>query len=337
MWQRLDKDKGLTTCVACVTKARQRQRLDHMCGPFSQLGSSCLDHFRPFPLSQCPWFHGGTYGIYVRAFTCTLWEPGDQKDHSGAERSPGKKKHIIGGSYIVWNVCAVRFGNSWRKNMALGSFGILEKYGIFGVFWPFLVSFSLSRAVSACFWHCIWHLPTPDICLTHSDTILTLPDTLRHHPDTHQTPPYLVCMRPLGERVISEYHDIYSTGLNLYGIYPPQTSTWHTQTPYRHCQTPSDTIQTPLRNLNFTVIGLYRISILLVSSCQSPRPTACAATTWTTSITSHQTLYAVYIAHIVHRNVSTAASSDPSFYSPNMSLTSLVSSLVFFLKVWPTY
>ena len=135
--------------------------------------------------------------------------------HSGAERSPGQKKHIIGGSYIVRIVCAVRFRNSWRKNMALGSFGILEKYGIFGVFWPFLVSFSLSRAVSACFWHCIWHLPTPDICLTHSDTILTLPDTLRHHPDTHQTPPYLACMRPLGERVISDYHDIYSTGFNL--------------------------------------------------------------------------------------------------------------------------
>ena len=145
---------------------------------------------------------------------------------------------------------------SW-KNMAFLVF--------FGLFWCFWVSFSLSRAVSACFWHCIWHLPTPDICLTHSDTILTLPDTLRHHPDTHQTPPYLVCMRPLGERVISEYHDIYSTGLNLYGIYPPQTSAWHTQTPYRHCQTPSDTIQTPLRNLHFTVIGLYRISILLVS------------------------------------------------------------------------
>ena len=59
-----------------------------------------------------------------------------------------------------------------------------------------------------------------------------LPDTLRHHPDTTQTPPdtiqtppYLACMRPLGERVISEYHNIYSTGLNLYGIYPPQTST----------------------------------------------------------------------------------------------------------------
>ena len=85
-----------------------------------------------------------------------------------------------------------------------------------------------------------------------------LPDTLRHHPDTPrhpqtspdtiQTPPYLACMRPLGERVISEYHDIYSTGLNLYDIYPPQTSTWHTQTPSWHCQTPSDTIQTPLRH-----------------------------------------------------------------------------------------
>ena len=177
------------------------------------------------------------------------------------------------------------------------------------------------------FSHFIWHLPTPVIFQTRSVNIQTLPEALRHHPNTPQKPPYFTCMRPLGERVISEYHHIYSTGLNLYEIYPPQTSAWHTQIPSWHCQTPSDTIQTPLRNLNFTVIGLYRISILLVSSCQSPRPTACAATTWTTSITSHQTLYAVYIAHIVHRNVSTAASSDPSFYSPNMSLTSLVSSL----------
>ena len=190
------------------------------------------------------------FGISTKkkSHNCLNDTDGGKQPHSGAERSPGQKKHIIDGSYIIWIVCAVRFRNSWRKNMALGSFGILEKYGIFGVFWPFLVSFSLSRAVSACFWHCIWHLPTPDICLTHSDTILTLPDTLRHHPDTHQTPPYLVCMRPLGERVISEYHDIYSTGLNLYSIYPPKTSTWHTQTPSRHCQTPSDTIQTPLRN-----------------------------------------------------------------------------------------
>ena len=60
--------------------------------------------------------------------------------HSGAERSPGQKKHIIGGSYIVWNVCAVRFGNSWRKNMALGSFGEKCKKAIFVHFWlPFLV------------------------------------------------------------------------------------------------------------------------------------------------------------------------------------------------------
>ena len=159
--------------------------------------------------------------------------------HSGAERSPGQKKHIIGGSYIIWNVCAVRFGNSWRKNMALGSFGILEKYGIFGVFLCFWVLFSLSRAVSACFWHCIWHLPTPDICLTHSDTIQTLSDTLRHHPDTPQKPPYLTCMRPLGERVISEYHDIYSTVFNFSDNCFTQTSVRHAQTLSRNCQTPS--------------------------------------------------------------------------------------------------
>ena len=35
------------------------------------------------------------------------------------------------------------------------------------------------------------HPHTPDICLTHSDAIQTLPDTLRHHPDTPQKPPYL--------------------------------------------------------------------------------------------------------------------------------------------------
>ena len=57
----------------------------------------------------------------------------------------------------------------------------------------------------------IWYLPNPDICQTCSDTLQTLSDTLRHHPDTPQKPPYLTCMRPLGERVISEYHDIYST------------------------------------------------------------------------------------------------------------------------------
>ena len=103
----------------------------------------------------------------------------------------------------------------------LGCFGEKIVFVFFGLFWCFWGSFSLSRAVSACFWPCICHQPTPDICLTHSDTILTLPDTLRHHPDTHQTPP---CMRPLGERVISDNHDIYSTGFNLQYIYTPQTS-----------------------------------------------------------------------------------------------------------------
>ena len=93
-----------------------------------------------------------------------------------------------------------------------------------GLFWCFSVSFLLGRAVSACFWHCIWHLPTPDIYLTHSDTILTLPDTLRHHPDTPQASPFLVCMRPLGEREISEYYDIYLTVFNLSDICQTQTS-----------------------------------------------------------------------------------------------------------------
>ena len=66
----------------------------------------------------------------------------------------------------------------------LGCFGEKIVFVFFGLFWCFWGSFSLSRAVSACFWPCICHQPTPDICLTHSDTIKTLPDTLRHHPDT---------------------------------------------------------------------------------------------------------------------------------------------------------
>ena len=80
------------------------------------------------------------------------------------------------------------------------------------------------------------------------DTLRHHPDTLRQHPDTQQTPSYLACMRPLGERGISEYHDIYSTVLNLYDIYHhihlPDTlrhhpdNARHPQTPYRH---PSDT------------------------------------------------------------------------------------------------
>ena len=37
--------------------------------------------------------------------------PGSQP-HSGGERSLGQKKYIIGGSYIVGNVYAIRFGNS---------------------------------------------------------------------------------------------------------------------------------------------------------------------------------------------------------------------------------
>ena len=136
------------------------------------------------------------------------------------------------------------------QNILTGPFREIIFFVFFGLFWCFGVSFSLSHAVSACFWHCIWHLPTPDICLTHSDTILTLPDTLSHHPDTPQTPPYLACMRPLGERVISEYHDIYSTVFNFSDNCFTQTSVRHAQTLSRNCQTPSDTIQTPLRHPN---------------------------------------------------------------------------------------
>ena len=90
------------------------------------------------------------------------------------------------------------------------------------------------------------HPHTPDICLTHSDTIQTLPDTLRHHPDTPQKPPYLSCMRPLGERVISEYHDIYSTVFHFSDNCFTQTSVRHAQTLSGNCQTPS----TPSRHLS---------------------------------------------------------------------------------------
>ena len=81
----------------------------------------------------------------------------------------------------------------------------------------------------------IRHLHTPDIFLTSSDTIQTLPDTLRHHPDTPQKPPYLTCMRPLRERVISEYHDIYSTVFNFPDNCLTQTSARHAQTLPRNC------------------------------------------------------------------------------------------------------
>ena len=78
------------------------------------------------------------------------------------------------------------------------------------------------------------HPHTPDICLTHSDTIQTLPDALRHDPDTPQKPPYLT-----GERVISEYHDIYSTVFIFSDNCFTQTSVRHSQTLSRNCQTPS--------------------------------------------------------------------------------------------------
>ena len=40
-------------------------------------------------------------------------------------------------------------------------------------------------------------------------------DIIQTLPDTPQTPPYLAFMRPLGERVISDHHNIYSTGFNF--------------------------------------------------------------------------------------------------------------------------
>ena len=87
----------------------------------------------------------------------------------------------------------------------------------------------------------IWYMSNPHICQTYSHIFQacshffqTLPDTLSHHPETPQTPPILVYMRPLGERAISEYHDIYSTFFNLSYI-------WKTPD---ICQTCSDTIQT---------------------------------------------------------------------------------------------
>ena len=91
------------------------------------------------------------------------------------------KKYIIGGSYIVGNVSAVRFRNSWRKNMALGSFGILEKYCISGVFWPFLVFLGAIFTQPCCF-RVFWALHMTSTHPRH------LPDTLRYHPDTARHP-----------------------------------------------------------------------------------------------------------------------------------------------------
>ena len=61
--------------------------------------------------------------------------------------------------------------------MALGAFGILEKYGIFSVFWPFLVFLGVIFTQPRCFRVFLaLHMTS-----THPRH---LPDTLRDHPDT---------------------------------------------------------------------------------------------------------------------------------------------------------
>ena len=64
-----------------------------------------------------------------------------------------------------------------------------------------------------------------------------LPDMLRHHPDTPQKHPYFTYMRPLGERVIYEYHDIYSKVFKFPDNCLTQTSARHAQTLSINCQT----------------------------------------------------------------------------------------------------
>ena len=64
------------------------------------------------------------------------------------------------------------------------------------------------------------------------------PQTSARHAQTpsRQRPQYLAYWRPLGEKAIDKYLDIYFTVFNLYYIYPPQTSRRHAQTLSRRPQ-----------------------------------------------------------------------------------------------------
>ena len=154
----------------------------------------------------------------------------------------------------------------------------------FCVCWPFLVFFGVIFTRPRCFrvffgtaydiyppHTSAWHTQTPSWhCQTPLDTIQT---PLRH-------PRVWPCMRPLGKRVISEYHDIYSTDFNLSHIAiicltPSDTiltlpdTVRHRQTPSRH---PSDTPifglhETTGRKINIWIPWyLFNCSIFLISA-----------------------------------------------------------------------
>ena len=124
---------------------------------------------------------------------------------------------------------------------------------IWGTFWPNQIQLFLpifgpfgSKQCTAVHWKKKQQLNTTIftllflICMT-STRPRHLPYTLRHHQDTArhehpQTPQYLAHGRPLGEKAIDKYHDIYFTVFNLYYIYPPQTSLRHAQTLSRRPQ-----------------------------------------------------------------------------------------------------
>ena len=58
-------------------------------------------------------------------------------NHSGGERSPGQKNRSLAVHTSLETSVRCVSETVDEKNMALGSFGILEKYGIFGVLWQF--------------------------------------------------------------------------------------------------------------------------------------------------------------------------------------------------------
>ena len=148
------------------------------------------------------------------------WPFGTKISHLGPKKTPGTVKSL---KWPFWSFSAP--GGHWEKRKQIYIMTLVQLFSIYMT--------SIHPR----------HLP---------DTLRHHPDTARHHPDTPQKPPYLTCMRPLGERVISEYHDIYSTVFNFSDNCFTQTSVRHAQTLSRNCQTPS----TPSRNPSNTPILL---------------------------------------------------------------------------------
>ena len=135
------------------------------------------------------------------------WPFGTKISHLGPKKPPGTVKSL---KWPFWSFSAP--GGHWEKRKQIYIMTLVQLFSIYMT--------SIHPR----------HLP---------DTLRRHPDTARHHPDTPQKPPYLTCMRPLGERVISEYHDIYSTVFNFPDNCLTQTSARHAQTLSRNCQTPS--------------------------------------------------------------------------------------------------